>query len=584
VRLDLKSTVGVLLDDFPAAHRAELIKRLQEAPDAFWFDRARRQLRLTSMRLSFRNAFYPAGTKWQLPLPPEEQWVFTLEGRPSRQVVEGHDVLAVPYHFSGILLSDVASPGTSEPALGTTGGTWEEPFIFPVDPEFLFQRTEFACINEGQFPPLSVDAEEVDLFYDHGCTAETRLSTTGCHQTELPQRSCVQALREEVGSIRTAMRFERLPWSAEVAAGVRRSTLTTNAGPDLVPDAEGFRQHRFSYRYIPASSCTLEEACVGGPGWRKLLLFPTADLNAGNAALDIGWVDYFHKEGGSVLSKHGVFEYSACHNHYHFMHYGRFQLGDGSTGIARKNGFCMQPTERTENHELSPLHHPYIDCLNQGVSVGWIDEYKMGLECQWMDVTDVPSARTLPLTFETNPEGLLCEGTLARDAQGEILFEPSALRTTAGQPVEQPVCTRTPGWQANNTTSHEVTILPTGEGYVTQPCRTGLFGSQRNCGFRASPPPSSCTPGTTVELRCSTASTRPQVVRVCEGSRALGIGLPCTANEALASVTLDGTGTLRFTCPAARDAVETGGTYGWLTGPLFPDDARADITCVAEEA
>jgi hypothetical protein len=37
--------------------------------------------------------------------------------------------------------------------------------------------------------------------------------------------------------------------------------------------------------------------------------------------------------------------------------------------------------------------------------------------------------------------------------------------------------------------------------------------------------------------------------------------------------------TVSFTCPAARDAVETGGEVALFTGAAFPDDATAAVTC-----
>src|SRR5262249_32046572 len=93
--------------------------------------------------------------------------------------------------------------------------------------------------------------------------------------------------------------------------------------------------------------------------------------------------------------------------------------------------------------------------------------------------------------------------------------------------------------------------------------------------------PASCTPGAQTTMHCTVAaSAAPQVVRVCEASRALGAGLACTYQDALANVSVDASGAgVTFTCPAARDAVETGGTYGLYTAPVFEDDAAAAVSC-----
>ena len=583
IRVSMRSTVGVLLDDYHVNQKQQqynLVRRfLNEKPSSFWIDRAKKQIRLTSLRLNFRNL---PGKK-QLPLPPEDIWNITfLTESPRFESINGHHLLVMDYDFNGTILTAANSPGIAEPALGTIGGTWRENFVLPLDPEFLLQRTGYACFNESQFPPNSVDAEEADLFYDDRCAPERTLSVTGCHQTQMPSQSCTAALREHVGEIKTSMIFERRAWDHTIADAVRTGGVTNSNGPDLQPYQAGFKQHRFTYRYIPHDSCTLEEKCVGGPGWRQVLMFPTGDINVGSKELEIGFVDYFHTQNGSVLSDHGVFEYSACHKHYHFAHYGSFTLGTGKEAVTHKNGFCLQPSSRIFNNEISPLHHPYVDCIHQGVSVGWIDEYRMGLECQWVDVTDLAPGRNLPLTFVSNPSGLLCEGTLKKDEQGNTLFTPTDFKTASGDPVDAPQCDFFPAWFANNTASYDVSLPGIGESYVTDACPEGVFGEKRNCGYRNEKTIRECTPGKKVTLTCHIAGNQsPTVVRVCEGSRALHTGLPCTYNDALAStvVATYPNPNFSFTCPASRDAIETGGAYSLLMGPLLPGETPATVTC-----
>ena len=33
---------------------------------------------------------------------------------------------------------------------------------------------------------------------------------------------------------------------------------------------------------------------------------------------------------------------------------------------------------------------PAYDCSNQGLQAGWADIYTNDLDCQWLDITDVP--------------------------------------------------------------------------------------------------------------------------------------------------------------------------------------------------
>lgn len=576
VRVEMKSTVGVLLDEIPEQHRDRYAQEVMGKTFAYWADRAKRQIRLTSLRLSYRNQ----KNKKQLPLPPEHLWKVELQGQPRRENIEGHDVVTIPYTFTSTILTDAASPGITEPALANVGGLWSENFTFPVDPEYIFQRTGFACMNESQFPPNSMDAEESDLFFDDRCQVEKKLTNTGCHQTQLPKTSCIKAISDKIGSIKTAVRFTRLAWDATVADKVRSGEVTNPTGPDLEPYREEFLKNRNTYRYIAPHSCAVQEKCVTGTGWRHLLMFPTADLNAGAQPLDIGFVDYFLNGKDSVLEKHGVFEMSACHKHYHFAHYGTFSFGDRAPTLTRKNGFCLQPTARLWNNELSPMHHPYTDCLEQGVASGWIDEYRMGLDCQWLDVTGLSLDKTYPLTFETNPEGFLCEGNLAKDEKGVTRFEPTEFKTEAGEPVFKPVCDFFPQWKENNTESYDITLLSAGDSYVTQKCREGLSGPLRNCGFTNARKLMECTPGKQVTISCRLAQGRaPHVLRVCEGSRAINMGLPCTYNEALANVDITTQRDITFTCPTARDDIETGGAFSYLAGALFIEDGSTMVNC-----
>ena len=577
VKTSMESTVGVVLDELSFNQRERLVAILKKKPESFWKDRAIRQIRLTSHRLNFGGT----GMKKQSPLPPEQLWHVAIRTELRRQKINGHDTVTVSYSFSGVLLTDTDSPGISIPEIGQIGGVWDEPFQFPVDPEFVFQRTSFACMNESQFPPNSFDAEEVDLFFNQRCRIEAKPTNTGCHQTALPTLSCPEALIVGIGRIDAHMRFERLLWDAAIAGAVRIGEVTNPDGPDLIPSMEEFVKHRFNYRYIPAHSCTIVESCVGGPGWRHLLQFPTGDINVGAKPLKIGRVDYFNAHSGTLLSKHGVFEFSECHGHYHFSEYGSFTVGSGSDAVSHKNAFCLQPSGRVWNHELSPLHHDFVDCIDQGDAVGWNDEYKMGLECQWLDISDVKPNQDLPLSFTTNPEGLLCEGTLKLDKNGRQIFQSTSLKTADGDPVDRPACDMYPKWADSNTVSYNVHIPEKGESYVTDHCREGLFGSLRNCGFKNGKTLHECVPGSKVTLKCSIPSNSvAQVVRICEGSRVLQSGIPCTYNDALGSNVVEKVKNVSFTCPSARDEIETGGVYSLLTGPLFPDELTAEVTCV----
>ena len=49
------------------------------------------------------------------------------------------------------------------------GSTWDEPFILPIDPELLFQRTGFACMDEDSFRAAAEAAKDQR---EHGSTQQ----------------------------------------------------------------------------------------------------------------------------------------------------------------------------------------------------------------------------------------------------------------------------------------------------------------------------------------------------------------------------------------------------------------------------
>ena len=348
IQVSMESQVGVLLDDIPAALRDQVAGEIRQRPDTYWLALAQEQVRLTRNRLNFRNFVYPG--KGQLPLPPEEVWSIRLEAAgPQRQTIQGHDLVMVGYTFSSTLFTDIDSPGQAEPALAEVGGVWQEPFVFPADPQLLLQRTGNACINEGGFPPDSFDSENTWIFYDYSCEADSA-GAAGCHRTLLPRLSCREALVERIGEVETALRFERLAWDSELADAVRVEAVASGQSPDLMVVGEDLETNRIVYRYIAPDDCALLEGAVGGSGWRRLLQFSATVANIGGRPLDIGPVV------AEDLDNH-VFSYNPCHDHFHYSNYGEFSFGSQEPAPEQQTGFLRaehQPLQQQRGCSAGP--------------------------------------------------------------------------------------------------------------------------------------------------------------------------------------------------------------------------------------
>ena len=148
--------------------------------------------------------------------------------------------------------------------------------------------------------------------------------------------------------------------------------------PDLIVDSKWI-DPIFTQIMVTNNTCELYEGCVGGVGGRMLMLFTAAFPNIGSADLVMG-IPANHPE---------LFNYSGCHDHYHFDEFARYELFDGDTVAAtgHKQAFCMlDSVSWAWGNEF-----PKFDCANQGISRGFSDFYDAGLPCQWIDISGVPA-------------------------------------------------------------------------------------------------------------------------------------------------------------------------------------------------
>lgn len=170
--------------------------------------------------------------------------------------------------------------------------------------------------------------------------------------------------------------------------------------PDLVVDHDLAAQTvGLELKAFLPTDCALQpvDLCVDGPGARKLLRFTMETRNVGTADLVVDAQDpRYH------------FITSACHGHVHFVGFSRYELHPrGQPAViaaGHKESFCI---EDTHPFALSPPP-PQYGCNQMGLTVGWGDRYDRSLDCQWIDVTEVPPG-DYDLYIVINPQQLIPE-------------------------------------------------------------------------------------------------------------------------------------------------------------------------------
>lgn len=191
---------------------------------------------------------------------------------------------------------------------------------------------------------------------------------------------------------------------AERAQVARQFPIYGNGGkPDLTIDANRLAATtEVADRTFSPDECAFEEGSVGAAGRRRILLFDTAILNAGDGDLVVG----DRADPDNLYAK--LFEYAPCHRHYHIRDFSVYELlrpDDRSVvAAAHKQGFCFRDNLQ---YERTPSRG-YV-CSNQGITSGWADLYGKELDGQWIDITGVPEGDYI-LRVTINAAGSFDEG------------------------------------------------------------------------------------------------------------------------------------------------------------------------------
>jgi|GEM_PF-2233886 len=191
--------------------------------------------------------------------------------------------------------------------------------------------------------------------------------------------------------------------------------------PDLRANEDSVRRSMVIGKQVfGENSCEMAEACITGPGKRRLLKFEGRIENLGPGDLNPG------PEEGNPL-----FEFSECHGHHHFLDFTDYRLlkPSGATETqGHKQSFCLINMDQVEDYTgPTPGVHP--EPGEQGcsyLSAGWADIYGVGTPCQWVDITDVPPGDYV-LQVAVNPIGKIPEAVVANNVvQVPVTIPPDA--------------------------------------------------------------------------------------------------------------------------------------------------------------
>ncbi len=145
------------------------------------------------------------------------------------------------------------------------------------------------------------------------------------------------------------------------------------SGPDLQVDSNIFISSLSIMSHV-ADNCDVAEGCVMDYGTRHVITFTTRINNIGSQDFYIG----------SPSGQPGMFNMNNCHGHPHYEGYGDYRLFDINGNVVpagHKNGFCV----------IDLCGFGQYTCGNMGITALCYDAYGAGTQCQWLDITDVPT-------------------------------------------------------------------------------------------------------------------------------------------------------------------------------------------------
>ncbi|CBY23621.1 unnamed protein product [Oikopleura dioica] len=186
--------------------------------------------------------------------------------------------------------------------------------------------------------------------------------------------------------------------------------------PDLMTNAKRVQETlHLDYADLSSLSCALEEGCFSRSAYRKNPKMARKLLKFTQMISNIGDADFLSPHNSSK------WEYHTCHKHYHsmstFSEYSLLTINrKDRVAHSQKVSFCLEDTECKPG--VAQKYH----CLKeQAISPGCSDIYVSGVDCQWIDVTDVRPGNYV-LVVEVNPQQLVKESNFVNNRMECDLF------------------------------------------------------------------------------------------------------------------------------------------------------------------
>jgi hypothetical protein len=207
---------------------------------------------------------------------------------------------------------------------------------------------------------------------------------------------------------------------------------------DLLPDLDQAAPQAVSLREAGPRTLLAFASAVDNVGAGPLLLEGRRETRA---AATMAVRQIVRRTDGSerAVPVGGVLRYarSETHRHWHLLDFERYELRDARTGSlvrpGRKTGFCLGDRYEASRSVELPGEPPAPvltgECgrggsgllgLEEGISVGFGDDYVPLLEGQSLDVTGLPPGLYV-LVHRANPRRILLEASYANNAASVLI-------------------------------------------------------------------------------------------------------------------------------------------------------------------